>query len=165
MIRVSPLGDAENSLYPVFIEVAAATALIALLIFLALTNDTPYIYKAKAAEGYGLARVFQIEAELFYAHHGDWSINDAISDVGQYVQDMQLQNGVITLRYRNTHGFNSRGLSTDDALSLRPTVKTGSELPATVFWSCGYAAPKAGFTPHGDNQTTIPPDYLTFVCR
>lgn len=160
MKLIPPLRDSESGFYTLLIEGVAALAIIILLIFLALLYYRPYLHKAEVAEGYGLARPFQVAAQLFYAHHGSWAINDAIHEAGNAVRDLQLQDGVITVRYRKT-----RGLSTDDALSLRPTVKTGVEPPATMFWSCGDASPKAGFIAHGENQTTVSPDYLTAVCR
>ena len=160
MNPIPPLADAELGFDTQLIEAIAATIILALLMALALFNYRPYLDKARIAEGYVLAREFQIDAELFYAHHGIWSSDTVNDEVGHDVQATQLENGVITLRYQPT-----RGLSITDALSFRPTVKTNVEFPATVFWSCGYAPPKAGFTIHGENRTTISPDYLTAVCR
>jgi hypothetical protein len=160
MNLISPLRDAENGFHALLIEGVAALAILVLLIFLALFYYRPYLHKAGVTEGYGLARPFQVDAQLFYAHYGSWALNDASHEAGNAVQDLQLQDGIITVRYRKT-----QGLSTDDLLSFRPTVKTGDELPATVFWSCGDALPKAEFTAHGENRTTISPDYLTAVCR
>jgi len=160
MNLISPLRDAESGFYPLLIESIAALSIIALLIFLAMTNYRPYLHKAEVTEGHGLARPLQIEAQLFYAHHSSWAINDTSHETGNAVQNLQLQEGVITVRYRKI-----QGLSTNDTLSLRPAVKTGVERPATVFWSCGNAPIKAGFTAHGDNRTTISPDYLAAVCR
>ena len=157
---ISKFYDIENSRFCSLIEFPAVLVIISILIFLALLCYRPYLYKTEVAEGYEMVRSFQVEAQLFYAHYGNWLVSDTANDVSKYIQNMQLQNGAITIRYRNI-----KGLSTDNALSFRPAVKNDPEPPVTVIWSCGYALPKAGFTPHGENQTTVSPDYLTSVCR
>lgn len=142
------------------IEILAAVAILVVLMALALRDYSSYLEKAHVAEGYVLARPFQIDAVLFHAHHGSWSVDAPVSTGGQSVQDLQLQEGVVTLRYSQT-----RRRPATHALSLRPTVKTAAEWPATVFWSCGYAVPKAGFTAHGENRTTLSPADLSALCR
>jgi hypothetical protein len=160
MNSIPPLADADSDFNARVIEVLAAVAILVLLMALALRDDRPDLDKARVAEGFSLARSFQIDAELFYAQHGAWSINALDEPAGNEVETMQLENGVITLHYRPTHGRTAA-----DASSLRPTVETDAKFPATVFWSCGYAIPQAGFTVHGASRTTRSSAYLSALCR
>ncbi len=80
--------------------------------------------------------------------------------VNNYISSIELKSGAIHITFGNRAIGTIRG----KVLSLRPaTVDDAPVVPVT--WVCGYAGPPEKMTVKGDNRTSVPANFLPFICR
>ena len=80
--------------------------------------------------------------------------------VNNYIEKLTVQDGAINL----TFGNRAHNVILGKVLSLRPAVMTDAPT-VPVTWVCGMAEAPGKMTVQGDNQTSVPPEFLPLDCR
>lgn len=80
--------------------------------------------------------------------------------VNNFISAVNIQAGAIHITFGNRANGNIRG----KVLTLRPAMVDDAPV-VPVTWVCGYAAAPAKMSVKGENKTSIPMNYLPFICR
>ena len=140
------------------VELMISILIIAILAAIAVPIYTSYLEKAKITEAISLMGGTKSQMVEYYSYHGHFPAKTeqllGIKTGGKYTTHITINNGTITATMRHN------GLS----VSLRPALAE-NEQPKVITYVCGYATPPNGFMVQGENQTNIPPHYLSFTCR
>ncbi len=148
------------------IELLIVIAIIGILASIALPNYSSYLNKAKVTEAISLSGDLKARVTDYYQEHGTFPANNksvkaAEPDqfIGQYVTQISIDNGAIHITLGNYANNNLLG----KVLTLRPTYVEGNAL-LPISWLCGNRKVIPGMTAAGENQTTVPEDYLSAAC-
>jgi type IV pilus assembly protein PilA len=148
-----------SALNDFMMELMLSILIISILVTIAIPVYTSYLDKAKISEAIGLMGNAKSRAAEYYSYHGHLPAKTeqllGIKTSGTYTTNVIINNGAITTTMLHN------GLS----LSLRPALPSNQKLPKVITYVCGYATPPKGFIVQGENNTNIPPRYLTPVCR
>lgn len=153
------------------LELIISLLIIAVLISIALTMYFPdLIPTAQLTESISLMSGAKTYITEYYSYYGSFpdssaTINnnqttDLIVRKGTYTQNLIITKGGAITTQIAVDNPEINGL----LLSFRPALPN-TQLPKVIRWFCGYALPPDHFTIQGENQTNIPPHYLTFTCR
>ena len=80
--------------------------------------------------------------------------------VSNHIKAVTVTDGVIHLRFGNS----AHGLLQDKVISLRPAVVSDAPI-VPVAWICDKANVPDKMTVHGQNQTTVPQEFMPLACR
>lgn len=149
------------------IELMIVVAIIGILTTLAMPTYQDRIIKAQVSEGIVLAEFVRQAVEGHRRRHGAFPKDNAAAGlpppeqiVGNHVDAVSLDEGVITITYGNRSNRNIRG----QKLALRPAVVPG-HVVVPVAWVCGLASVPQRMVVQGRNTTTLPPTQLPIDCR
>ena len=148
------------------IEMMIVVAIMGILATLALPSFQDRIIKAQVQEGIALADFVKQGVATYYTrnqkmpdNNTDAALPPADKIIGNFVTQVAMENGAITITYGNrTNGFLS-----GKKLTLRPAVVEG--YPAVpIAWICGMAQAPNTMKIVGNNQTNIPQAHLPLDC-
>ena len=149
------------------IELMIVVAILGILSTLAMPTYQDRIIRAQVAEGIVLAEFVRQAAEGHRRRHGGFPKDNAAAGlppadqiVGNHVDAVSLDAGVITIIYGNRSNRNIRG----QKLALRPAIVPG-HAAVPVAWVCGLASVPQRMAVQGRNTTTLPPTQLPIDCR
>jgi type IV pilus assembly protein PilA len=134
----------------------AGIFVLGILAAIAIPAYQDYVIRSQVVEGFTLSTPVKVAVAQSYESSGTWptdlasaGLNEA-TYTGHYVSGVEVNDGVILIRYGN--GANPK--IAGHTVSLHPTLADGGN----VEWSCGYAAGSA-------TATDIPQKYLPRLCR
>lgn len=148
------------------VELMVVISVIGILAMLALPSYQDRIIKAQVQEGMALADFVKQGVATYYTrnqkmpdNNADAALPPADKIIGNFVTQVAIENGAITITYGNrTNGFLS-----GKKLTLRPAVVEG--YPAVpIAWVCGMAGAPNTMKIAGNNQTNIPQAHLPLDC-
>jgi type IV pilus assembly protein PilA len=152
------------------IELMIVVAIIGILAAIAIPAYQDYTIRSQVTEGLNLASAVKTGVSESFANTGTWPADldaaggdDTKRPSGKYVQEVEVNNGTITITFGNNVNSSIDG----DKLSLVPKVSDNND----VIWLCGYFT--AATNPPGDpvsgasdaGQTDIEAKYLPQSCR
>ncbi|MFT3929327.1 MAG: pilin [Spongiibacteraceae bacterium] len=149
------------------IEMLVVIAIIAILAAIALPNGQDKFIRTQISESLTLADIAKDPiAKHWSAAHAMLPDNASAGlptpdkVVNNYVRALRIDDGAIHI----TFGNRAHPLIKDKTLTLRPAVIDDAPV-VPVTWVCGNATAPDKMTIKGDNQTTIPAQYLPLSCR
>ena len=80
--------------------------------------------------------------------------------VNNYISSVQVENGALHV----TFGNRANRLFSGKILTIRPAVVADAPV-VPVTWVCGNAEAPDKMTLKGENKTSVPPEFLPFICR
>ena len=143
------------------IELMLVIAIISILASIAIPNYQIYLKRAKISEAFVLVTAITQTIGEYYSYHGQFPQNNQVTNLpdnlkGQYVKNIQIENGAIHLSFNK---------SLENAtLTLRPAIIVVSPPSNILLWVCGYATGIKGTTIIGENKTDIKQEYLPSIC-
>ncbi len=144
------------------LELLLSLLIIAILLAVSIPIYQVYLNRVKVSEAMILMVGVKTDIVTHYSYYGKFPANANqlnIVTVGNYVEELNVDNGVITSKFDQ-----SNEVLANLALSLVPALAK-TELPKVIRWTCGYASTPDNFVSQGTNQTDIPPEYLVSICR
>ena len=149
------------------IELLIVIAIIGILSTMALPSFQDRVMRAQVQEGIELTSFVRQGVADYYREKGRLPADNraaalpaAEKIVGNYVDAVTVENGVITVTFGGRSNANLKGKK----MSIRPAVVAG-EPRVPVAWVYGYASVPAKMTVAGQNGTDIPARFLPVACR
>lgn len=151
------------------IELMIVVAIIGILVAMAMSQYLMYTVRGQVSEGLAMSSEFRAAVSEFYSARGEYPANNAAVSFasaanayrGNYVSDIQIQGGNITITYSST---NARANAVIDSSVL--TLAVGLNAGGSVVWQCGNAqAPQGATMETPTSPTTVGNSYLPTDCR
>jgi len=149
------------------IELMIVVAIIGILTTMALPSYQDRVIRAQVSEGIALADFVKQSVASYYGKTKRMPKDNAAAGmpesrliVGNYVSDLSVREGVITITYGNRSNLHLSGKK----LSLRPAVVEGHPV-VPIAWVCGLASVPEPMKVAGENDTTLPAPHLPIDCR
>jgi len=149
------------------IELMVVVAVVAILAMLAVPSYQDRVIRKQVAEGVTLVDFVRQSVQAFYtlrhvlpADNAEASLPAAAQIVGNYVSNVTVSGGAMTITYGNRVNPNLAGKK----LTLRPAVVDGAPV-VPIAWVCGRASVPAGMSVMGADATDLPAQYLPLNCR
>jgi type IV pilus assembly protein PilA len=150
------------------IELMIVVAIIGILAAIAIPAYQDYTIRSQITEGLNLASDLKAGVAEYQAQTGTWPDLDQIigssgspaSKGGKYVSEIDVADGVITIKYGNQANTKIK----DALLSLNPGTNSNGD----VIWVCGDANPPGGVSGYSGptaGSTTVADKYLPASCR
>jgi len=150
-----------------WIELTMVVAVIAILAAMAIPSMLDSAVKKQVKEGMTLADIAKAGVQAAFALTGTMPANNEAAGlpasdkiVGNYVRDVKVEGGAVTL----TYGNNASKYLLDKQVTLRPAVVPG-ELRVPIAWVCHDAPVPKGMELTGEDRTNLPPNHLPVECR
>lgn len=149
------------------IEMMAVIAIIAILASLAIPSYQGRIIRQQIEAGLTLADVAKkpiaaswASLQLLPAENAAAGLPAADKIVNNYVSAVTVQDGAINLTFGNRVPAGIKG----KILTIRPAVVADATV-VPVEWVCGKAQEPEKMTVKGNDQTSLPNEYLPLICR
>lgn len=149
------------------IEMMVVVAIIAILAMIAVPSSLNRVVaeQVKATTVWADAAKEPIEllwktTETLPANNAEAGLPDANKMVSNYVTNMQVKDGAIHL----TLGNKAHPMIKDKVLSIRPAVIEDSNI-VPITWVCGHAEAPEPMVLKGNNETSIPEEFLPLFCK
>ena len=140
------------------IELMIVVAILAILMAIAIPAYQDYTIRAQVSEGMNLSGGARTAVAEYYTDRGDWPANnteagiaDATDINGEYVSQVEVDDGTITATFSNTGTQNANAKINGKILELVPTTDGGG----SIAWLCSG----------DDTDTDIDAKYLPARCR
>jgi type IV pilus assembly protein PilA len=156
------------------IELMFVVGIIGILAAVALPAYQDYVIRAKASEGFLLAREVQRAVSEYYDRWGRLPADNAAAGLpestasrGKSVASIEVIQGALEVRYsaKGLYGSSETAKAGNATLSMRPALNHAYPTGAFV-WVCGEQKAPEGFDVVGqDAPTQILPRYLPAGCR
>ncbi|HXF77497.1 MAG TPA: pilin [Usitatibacter sp.] len=151
-----------------WIEMLIVLAVLGILALMAIPAMQDGVLKRQVKEGMDLATLAKNAVQLSYAASGgalpldntaaSLPAHDKI--VGNYVKDVNIAAGAITL----TYGNNASRAIEGKKLTLRPAIVVDQPI-VPIAWLCHKVAVPQGMEERGEDETDIPENWLPVECR
>jgi type IV pilus assembly protein PilA len=149
------------------IELMIVVAIIGILATMAVPSYQDRVIRAEINEGIELTGFVKEAVSREYAKSGQLPADNNAAGipphdriVGNFVTDVSVHGGAITLTFGNQTNKNLTGKK----LTLRPAVVQGyKQVP--VAWVCGAANTPGKMTTNGANETNLVVGFLPLDCR
>ena len=150
-----------------WIELTMVIAVIAILAAMAIPSMLDTAIRKQVKEGLALAEVAKAGVQAAFALTGAMPANNEAAGippaekiVGNYVREVKVEGGAVTL----TYGNNASKHLLDKQVTLRPAV-VPNEPRVPIAWVCHGAGVPKGMEIAGEDRTDLPPSYLPVECR
>ncbi|NNC76809.1 MAG: pilin [Woeseiaceae bacterium] len=124
------------------IELMIVVAIIGILAAIAIPAYQDYTIRAQVSEGLSLAAGAKVAVAEYYQDRGVYPGTNAFAGLsanttiaGNYVDQVTVTNGLVTVRYSNTGGRKANAQINGATLLLSPLTAAGS-----VDWNCKATA-------------------------
>ena len=128
------------------IELMIVVAIIAILAAVAIPAYSTYTIRAQVAEGLSLAEGYKTVLWDYYAQHGSFPASNQAANApspssiqGNYVQSVNIANGVITILYGNHANTAISGQSIE--------LSGASNSGAVLTWTCKHNSVATAYLP------------------
>lgn len=149
------------------IELMIVVAIIGILASITLPTYQDRVIRAQVGEGIQLAEFVKQSIGAYYARHRRMpkdnaaaGLPDAGRIVGNYVSEVAVKGGVVSITFGNRSNRNLSGRR----LSLRPAIVEGHPV-VPIAWVCGAASVPQKMKVLGENETSLPGPHLPVECR
>jgi type IV pilus assembly protein PilA len=149
------------------IELMIVIAIISILSSIAMPNFQDRIIRAQIQEAIELTKTIQPAVIEFYAAHQRFPKNNEEAGVpkpeyliGNFVKGITVADGAVHIRLGNKINAHANG----KMLTIQPAIVSANP-SSPLSWLCGYARPVVGMEAVGENQTSVPDNYLPLSCR
>lgn len=149
------------------IELMIVVAIMGILATMAVPSYQERVIRAQVADSLEMISFVKEAVAATYAKTGQFPNDNKSAGipphdkiVGNFVADVEVQNGMINI----TYGSLSNKFLSGRKLSLRPAIVKGySKVP--IAWVCGLADTPEKMSINGSNATDLPDPYLPIDCR
>lgn len=149
------------------IELMIVVAIISILATMAMPSYMDRVIQNQVKEGLALSEFAKLAVAETYSKTKAFPRDNTAAGlppadriVGNYVNELKVTQGVITI----TYGNQSNSYLVGKKLSLRPAIVDGfPQVP--IAWVCGLATVPEKMAARGDNETDIPLPHLPIDCR
>ena len=125
------------------IELMIVVAIIGILAAIAIPAYQDYTIRAQVSEGLNLSGGAKTAVTEFFQDRGDLPTNNAEAGIaasgeirGNYVSQVEVEDGVITITYDADDPFEANQAIDDATLTLTPDTTN----PGSVGWTCANGA-------------------------
>lgn len=150
------------------IEIVIVMAIIAILALMALPSLYGATVRQQIKDSMTLVNIGKNGvANYYYAHGGEMPADNEAAGIpeskkilGNYVADVAIKDGAVTVTYGNNCHAKIKG----KRLTFRPFYVKGANV-VPIDWVCASRAVPSGATVAGTNVTDVPVDSLPLDCR
>lgn len=149
------------------IEMMVVVAIIAILAMIAIPSSMDKIIKEQVNAAIPLADIAKTPIAASWSAlkilppgNKEAGLPEPEKVVSNFISALEVKDGVINMTFGNKAHPNLKG----KVLSLRPAVIEESQI-VPVAWVCGSAKAPEKMVLKGENKTTVPENYLPFLCR
>ena len=149
------------------IEMMVVVAIIAILAMIAIPSSMDKIIKEQVNAAMPLADIAKTPIAASWSSlkilppgNKEAGLPEPEKVVSNFISALEIKDGVINMTFGNKAHANLKG----KVLSLRPAVIEESQI-VPVAWVCGSAKAPDKMVLKGENKTTVPENYLPFLCR
>jgi len=133
------------------IELMIVVAIIGILAAIAIPAYQDYTIRAQVAEGLNLSAGAKAAVSEYFMDRGVLPLNNAEAGIatvatqiqGNYVSQLQVQNGIITVTYSSAAPQSANAVINGSTLTLTPNVAN----PGAVDWDCSSGSLAAKHLP------------------
>jgi len=150
-----------------WIELLLVLAVFAILAGLAIPGMMDSALRKQVQEGLALADLARQGVQAAWTATGEMPADNAAAAIpprdkiiGNYVKDVNVNGGAITL----TYGNNASKALEGKRITLRPAIVAGQPL-VPIAWLCHDLAVPKGMEIRGRDETDIQARYLPVECR
>jgi len=150
-----------------WIEMMAVLGVVAILALMAVPALQEGAVRRQVKEGMGLADVAKNAVQTALTITGDMPADNKSAGlpppekiVGNYVSEVRVEDGAVTLTFGNNAG---RGVS-GRKLTLRPAIVPGEPI-VPIAWICHDVAVPKGMEARGVDRTDLASSTLPVECR
>jgi len=148
------------------VEMLLVLAIIAIIMTLAIPDQTPRTTKAQIEEIIKYSDAIKPAINAYYTSHNHFPANNSeaglnASDklISTLIKETRIEDGAIHFLMGN----NAADVLKNKTLTLQPLIVTGSN-SSPIDWSCGYSRVPEGMEAKGKNKTDIKASYLPIKC-
>jgi type IV pilus assembly protein PilA len=149
------------------IELMVVVGIIGILAGISLPAYQDYTIRSQIAEAMLLAAELKDDVRDVYKHTGRFPADNRAAGlplakhlIGNYVKDIEVENGALHIRLGNKANKAIAG----KVLTLQPLIV--AENPTSpISWNCGSSEPPEGMKAVGKNRTDVNRQLLPFACR
>jgi type IV pilus assembly protein PilA len=148
-------------------EVLVVMVVIAILAIMAIPSFQDQMVRDNIASALPLVEFAKKPLAASWAATQTFPANNAAAGlppadriVNNYISSVQVQHGALHI----TFGNRANRLFSGRILTIRPAVVADAPV-VPITWVCGNAEAPDRMTLKGENRTSVPANYLPFICR